>query len=469
MRMINAIVVASLLACAPETTLDDDTEACVECSPSSDDGAGSTSDPTPAESSDGAQGVEDDDGGSAPSTGLPCDVLDVLRRECHECHGDPPAFGGPMPLADYDDLMVPAVSDPARAVHELVAERLVAEIQPMPPGAEIADADRQVLLDWIAAGAPEDPDSDCGEAPPTGDPEVGPDALPCEPDAFFLAHDAADPDAPFAVPAVGADNLYMCFAFEVPFEPGAQATAWAPVIDDERVIHHIMFYKSALPVGNGVYPCTFVDQLAHQFVAMWAPGGANLVMPDDAGIGLDAGGYIMQIHYNNQAHHENVLDRSGLAMCTAEEPREHTAGSVTLGTFAIVLPPGAQDFPITGRCGTERTLLWPEQVNVAFQSPHMHKLGRKFSTKALRLENAGIVEHTIVDVPDFDFNQHKSYVSDPPFVIQRGDELRTTCVYDNPHPWPILFGEDTDAEMCLNFMLVYPFEGVIDQNCGVVL
>jgi hypothetical protein len=274
------------------------------------------------------------------------------------------------------------------------------------------------------------------------------------------------------VPAVGADNLYMCFAFEVPFEPGTQATAWAPVIDDERVIHHIMFYKTgAQQIEGGVYPCTFVDQLAYQFVAMWAPGGANLVMPADAGIGLDAGGYIMQIHYNNTANHEDVLDRSGLAMCTTavSEPREHTAGSLTLGTFAILLPPLAEDFPVVGRCGVERTLLWPQDVSVAFSSPHMHKLGRKFSTKALRLENGGVVEHTLVDVPQFDFNQHKSYVSDPPFVIQRGDELRTTCVYDNTNPWPILFGEDTDAEMCLNFMLVYPFDGIIDQNCGVVL
>ncbi len=464
MRTMVAIV-TMLCACAPGAALDDGTDVCIgdACMPGSE-GGGSTGEPLPGSSEGGDPPALEDDGGS-PSTGLPCAVLDVLRNECHECHADPPAFGGPMPLADYDDLMVPSVSDPARSVRELVAERLVAEMQPMPPGGEIADDDRQVLLDWIAAGAPEDPDSDCGDWEPSNPV----DELPCEPDAFFLAHDAADPDAPFAVPAVGADNLYMCFSFEVPFEPGAQATAWAPVIDDERVIHHIMFYKSALPVGEGVYPCTFVDQLAHQFVAMWAPGGSNLVMPDDAGIGLDAGGYIMQIHYNNQAKHEGVLDRSGLAMCTTSEPREHTAGSVTLGTFAILLPPGAQEFPVTGRCGTERTLLWPEEVNVAFQSPHMHKLGRKFSTKALRLENGGVVEHPIVDVPNFDFNQHKSYVSDPPFVIHRGDELRTTCTFDNPNPWPVLFGEDTDAEMCLNFMLVYPFEGVIDQNCGVVL
>lgn len=473
--LLRALLVGAMLIGCSSSALQGEAESCGDtgCVQSSEGGDAPTTAPLPGESSEGAAAESEGGSGSEGgmmSTGLPCDVLDVLRRECHECHGDPPAFGAPMPLVDYTDLAVPAVSEPARPVHELVAERLVDEARPMPPGAAIDDADRQVLLDWIGAGAPEDPTSQCGDAPEDDAPEVGPDALPCEPDTMFLAHDPLDPTAPFHVPALGADDLYMCFAFDSPFPPGTQGTAWAPVIDDERVIHHIMFYSTNVPVlENGVYPCSVMEQVVNRFVAMWAPGGGNLVMPDEAGLDLSAGGYVMQIHYNNTAHHEDAIDRSGFAMCTTDEPREHKAGSLTLGTIGIVLPPGAQDFSVYGRCGVERTLLWPEEVRVAFSAPHMHKLGRSFETSALRIENGGIVEHTLVDVPQFDFNQHKGYVSDPPFVIHRGDELRTRCTYDNPGAWPVLFGEGTGDEMCLNFMLVYPIDGILEQNCGVIL
>ena len=214
-----------------------------------------------------------------------------------------------------------------------------------------------------------------------------------------------------------------------------------------------------------------LTQLTNQFVAIWAPGGENLVMPDEAGLELDAGSYILEIHYNNSAHHADALDRSGIAMCTTDEPRQYKAGSLTLGTHQIFVPPFVENYPAMGRCGAERTALWPEEVRVAFSAPHMHQRGRAFNTTITRLDAASgsLVQETLVDVPEFDFYQHKGYVSDPPFVMKRGDEIHTTCRYDNPDPFPVLFGEGTDDEMCLNFMLVYPIDDILDRNCGVLL
>jgi hypothetical protein len=474
--IVGLVVCLAAQGCSEAPTLDLEAECDdAACAPASDGGESSGAES--AESEDGgvppaAEGGSDD-GDAAPSTGLPCEVLDVLQRACGECHGDPPAFGAPMALADYADLHVPAWSDAARPVYEVVAERLVDEASPMPPGAVMEATDRQILLDWIAAGAPEEPDSNCGEGPADDEPTVGPDSLPCEPDVEFLAHGPGGLDTAFAVPEVGADDLYMCFSFHSPFPIGAQGTAWAPIIDDERVVHHIVLYSTDLPTADeGVYPCSgILTQLTHQFVAIWAPGGENFVMPQEAGLDLSAGSYVMEIHYNNSAHHQDVVDRSGMAMCTTDEPREHKAGSLTLGTYGIFLPPGVENFPAIGRCGAERTALWPEEVHVAFSAPHMHKLGRKFKTTATRLDVAGggLVEHTLVDVPLFDFNQHKGYTQDPPFVMKRGDEVHTTCVYDNPNPYPVVFGEGTQDEMCLNFMLVYPIDTIVDRNCGVVL
>ena len=177
-----------LAACSPASAVDD-TDACDEsaCLSSSEGGEPQTSDVLPGDASESSgEGGQGETTGNASSTGLPCDVLDVLRRECHECHGSPPSFGAPMPLMDYDDLQLPAFGDPTRAVYEVVAERLVDEAAMMPPGGEIATHDRDVLLDWIAAGAPEDPTSQCGDAPPDDGPEVGPDALLPVPDDVAL-------------------------------------------------------------------------------------------------------------------------------------------------------------------------------------------------------------------------------------------------------------------------------------------
>ena len=36
--------------------------------------------------------------------------------------------------------------------------------------------------------------------------------------------------------------------------------------------------------------------------------------------------------------------------------------------------------------------------------------------------------------------------------------LTTTCTYDNPDGGPVGFGEDTEDEMCFNFVLTYPID-----------
>ena len=133
------------------------------------------------ESSDGSAGAPtggDEATSSEPPQGpqLPCDVAAALSRACGECHGDTPAYGAPMSLVDFDDLHVPAPTDPTRAVFDLVGERITADTKMMPPDDDITDAERAALLSWIEAGAPADPDAQCGDLPP---PDDGPEPSAC--------------------------------------------------------------------------------------------------------------------------------------------------------------------------------------------------------------------------------------------------------------------------------------------------
>jgi len=406
----------------------------------------------------------DADGGPASDRGLPCDVQDVIDRHCTSCHDAMPRFGAPMSLYDVDAWRVPTPTDPTQTVAQRAALRLVDEARPMPATGQLPPDDLAVLQAWIDAGAPAD-DAACGGGPDVPEP-AGPDALPCEPTVEFLAHDG---DAPFHVPAQGAANLYQCFTFASPVGPTTQATAWAPITDDARVLHHWILYRTETPqVDGGSGPCNMPSDAL--FVAGWAPGGGNYELPAD--VGLELGGadvsFILQVHYHNVSGHTDALDRSGVAMCVVDEPREHTAGIVTLGTVGINIPAGAESHEVQGTCPSWITSYLPAPLHAIASFPHMHELGRGLKTEILRGGESGPAQ-TLVDVPNFSFESQTYYPHEPEILVNPGDALRTTCRYDNQDGGTVHFGEATEDEMCFNFVMVWPIESVGDnRQCGLI-
>ena len=404
----------------------------------------------------------------AGTTGMPCDVAAAIETACVGCHSSPPKYGAPMPLTTLDDIHKPSVSDPSRPVYEVMLERMKSETKPMPPKGDIADADRAALETWLGAGAPESKDS-CDPGTGTGGPgegAVGPDALPCTPTHVITAHAAGSKDK-YHVPESGAENEYECFTFKSPFDGKTQATAWAPIIDDERVLHHWILWRTTTPqIDGGVGPCNMGEN-ATTFVAGWAPGGENAVMPENVGLELAGPNdyFILQLHYHNAAHYTDADDASGVAFCTTDTPRENLAGVVTLGTMLIGIPPHAKDWETTGNCpslATSATMKEPLTVIATF--PHMHELGRKFKTDILRGGSTSDVDN-LSDVQNFSFDDQGFYPLDPPVVIQPGDALTTTCTYDNPGAIPVTFGENTENEMCFNFALAYPIDSLTQRKC----
>jgi hypothetical protein len=452
--------------------------ACVgDGAPAADDGCETA---CGSESGEGeaSAGSEDDgpdpdsgsgDGGEPSGPAVPCEIQELLREHCGDCHAEPPRYGAPMSLVEYDHLQIPSASDPTRSVWELAIERMNDPERPMPPNGEISDEDRAALLGWLEAGAPEgEAGEQCDEVPVEPEEPVGPDALPCTPTHTFVAHGDAD-DEPFHVPEQGADDLYQCFTFQSPVAEGEQATAWAPIIDDERVVHHWILYRTTTPQADGGSgPCNMPGDA--KFVAGWAPGGQNFVMPDD--VGLELGGpetwYILQIHYHNAANHADSFDRSGVALCTTDEPRPQLAGMITLGTVMLAIPPGVEDHEESGTCPSWITSYMPEPLTVIASFPHMHQLGRSFTTELLRGGSETSID-MLTDVPVYDFQSQAFYVNDPPVQIMPGDALRTTCTFDNPGDQTVYFGEATEDEMCLNFIMAYPIQTIGEnRDCGLL-
>lgn len=415
----------------------------------------------------GSAGSSTAGGGGSTTTDIPCDVDEVLANNCRGCHAAPPRYGAPMPLASVADLHAPAVSDPTRSVLTLVQQRLADPQSPMPPTGDMPAEDRAILDAWLDAGAPANQGPPCGTEPPVPPPPIGVDALPCEPTHSFTAH-AQGSAAPYHVPEVGAGNLYQCFTFRSPFNGTTQATAWAPIIDDERVLHHWILYRTKTPqTDGGVMPCNMPQDSV--FVAGWAPGGSNFVLPDE--VGLELAGqddwFILQVHYHNAVQHADALDTSGVALCTTDTPRQHLAGVYTLGSVLINIPPFANGYQTVGQCPGWLSGFLPEPLHLIASFPHMHELGRSIRTEILRGGDNGPPE-TLVDVEPWSFEDQRFYPHDPAVQLDPGDAVRTTCTYDNPTSATVTMGERTEDEMCFNFVMLYPISILGEgRSCGL--
>ncbi len=450
-----------LAGCGPDAEAAGDTE----CETSACDPGASATTPEPEGTSSG--GVETSQGSdeteAEPSSDeVPCDVAQALATNCGTCHGESPAFGAPMALSNVSDFRVPAVTDPATDVGSLVLDRIVDAERPMPPDRSLSASDQALIEGWIDSGLPPNDGPMCELDEPEDPPPVGPDELPCEPTAQFRAFADGQPDTGFNVPAV--DDLYMCFVFESPFGELTQGTAWAPVIDDERVVHHWLLLKtddeSYVPGTAG--PCPNDVTLETQMLMGWAPGTPNFIMPEEAGLELAKPNerLVLQIHYNNTAGHRDAADSSGVALCTTEEPRENKAATLWLGTTEIEVPPG-ETITTSGDCDTG--VRASEPVKMLLSWPHMHETGASLKTELFRDGNTDNTE-VLVDVPTWNFENQIYYPHTPAVEITPGDILRTTCTFTNDSDQTVNFGEGTNDEMCFDFSIVYPIDAFSFEN-----
>jgi hypothetical protein len=410
-------------------------------------GPGSTDGAAPPGSSTPGAG-----GGSGASGALPCDVERVLQQRCQSCHQRPPLFGAPMPLLTWSDTQAPALSGQG-AVRQMMKSKIENGLMPPPstPSGPLSAAEKATLVAWLEAGTPMGTQacSATGDGGAGGDApnRAQPEPLPCKPEFEFRAS-GAGPTEPFPVPLV--NDTYRCFSFQVPFTDAEQAVAWAPIIDDARVVHHWILYghrNTIQPVGCG--------DTGRVFLMGWAPGGRNGIMPPDVGLELpNPGSWLtLEVHYNNTAKHTDARDRSGVAVCTTKTPRPKEAGVVTLGSVGIAIPPGADNFPVVSDVPGTLTQMLPDTLHVLWTSPHMHTNGQTFKTEITRAGKTSM----LVDVTKWDFANQTAFARDPETtLIQAGDSLRTTCTFRNPTSTIIRFGEKTENEMCFNFVVAYP-------------
>ncbi len=394
-------------------------------------------------------------GGTSTSSGtpLPCAVDDVLARNCRTCHQAPPVYGAPMPLVNWEDVHALAHSDGKTPVYQMMGARIHDDKAPMPqpPNPRLSPQDTTVLDDWIAAGAPARSAGDtCGG----GNDDAGADAADpnaCTPDTHIA------PTSAWTMPQADA-NDYVCYGFDVTPAQKRQVIQIAPHVDDKTIVHHILLFQSQGPTSYDGTPriCDndFGD-IGWTVVYAWAPGGATLVLPPEAGFPQEGTThYVVQVHYNNINHLAGEQDKTGFDLCTTDQLRPNDADVFAFGSMKFTVPPHA-------------TLDWSCKytvdanlagVHVFSGFPHMHQIGLSISTTLAPAQGGGPID--LGTDPNFNFDyQHWRPVD---ATLQAGDVATTRCVWQNPKDTAVKFGVNTEDEMCFGFSMYYPKRNLLN-------
>lgn len=380
-------------------------------------------------------------GAGTPGSGnLPCDVADVVKAKCQNCHSAQPIYGAPMPLVTAADFAAPGKSDPSKTMAELAGARIHDKLKPMPPPPTKLDAAELDVMDaWIAAGAPGGTDSCSGSGGGGGGGGAPP--LNCTPDVSLRAKTA------WTMPKTTGDE-YVCIGADVVVSEKKHITAISPVINNNVILHHMLLYEVNSTYNPEPTPCGAGAPNNSRLVSVWAPGGQTMEFPPEAGMPVEGTKhYMMQMHYSNLMQLEGQTDLSGFDMCTTNKLRANDADIMAFGTLQFEIPPNGE---LDRTCDLTVPSVIP-QINVFYAMPHMHKLGTVISGE---IQHAGGGTTVLSDRQPWSFDDQ--YWDKVSTTIKPGDKVRVRCAWQNPTQQSIGFGEATNDEMCYLFAAYYP-------------
>lgn len=236
------------------------------------------------------------------------------------------------------------------------------------------------------------------------------------------------------------------------------------------------------------------------WISGWAPGGTELLLGDRTGFQLDPGSQlVLQVHYNLLS----TKGKTGPADQSSVRLRMVTGGAKVTPLQTMLLP-GPIELPCTAQesgplCDRDaalndlvaRTGIQAKAMvaglnalcnkgqppaagvtqhcdlkvrdagTVLSVAPHMHLLGR-----SIRIElNPGTARaKTLLDQPNFNFDNQAAVPLGQPLKVNRGDVLRVTCTHDAAlrsqlpelkplQPRYVVWGDGTSDEMCLGVVV----------------
>ena len=229
------------------------------------------------------------------------------------------------------------------------------------------------------------------------------------------------------------------------------------------------------------------------WLTAWAPGHGAAYMPKGTGVQLPAGSLVvMQIHYNLLRGDKPVQAKLTLHTVPASTPLQplhpdllvappdvpcpagvtgplcnRTAELANIGqrfgasaiTFDNIIEQACGRNPSDPPEGDSTTCVWPVGADqtILQVTAHMHLTGVAMQV----VYDPGTPKaQTLLNVPNYDFNDQKTYSLAHPVVTHPGDTVGVTCTYDPTlaqelpqlrklPPHFIVWGDGSSDEMCL--------------------
>jgi Copper type II ascorbate-dependent monooxygenase, C-terminal domain len=369
------------------------------------------------------------------------DVAPILYKNCVGCHR--PSEIAPMSLLTYEETR-----PWAKSIREYVSRGQMPPWHAEQPRGtflndrRLTDSEKNTLLAWAEAGAPEGNPKDLPPAPKfTEGWQIG------QPDVVLPM------SKPFDVPASGT-IAYQYFQLPTNFteDKWVQAIELRP--GTRSVVHHILAFVRE--PGKPARPDAFMPMVPKMpatqnqagpgnLVAATAPGTNAMIFEPGSALKIPAGSTILfQVHYT--ANGKAAADQSSVGLIFAKEhPQREIHTSAFLNPL-LKIPAGAASQPI------DSAIEFTADTHITALIPHTHLRGKSWEYRLIYPDGQSQV---VLSVPKYDFNWQTWYVFATPLVAPKGSRLEATAHYDNSvnnksNPDPkaeVRWGDQTWEEM----------------------
>jgi hypothetical protein len=373
------------------------------------------------------------------------DIAPIIYEHCAGCHRAGEI--APMSLLTYEDVRPWAAS-----IRQQVASGAMPPWHSAAPKGQfsndrrLSDAEKDLILRWVAAGAPKGNTEDLPPMPLfTENWEIG------KPDAVITMAQ------PYTVPAHG-DIAYQNFTVPTNFTEDKWIQAIEVRPGARSVVHHILVFVSGgrpneaytqiVPPRARRPPAGTSEQssgMADTLFATTAPGTNAMVFQPGTAMRVPAGASIrFQIHYTTNG--KEVSDRSSVGMIFAKQPPEKEMHTSAFFNLRLVLPAGAADVTVPS------AIQFDQDVHFTALFPHTHLRGKSWDYRVVYPDGR---TETVLPVPHYDFNWQTYYMFATPLAVPKGSKLEAVAHYDNsvnnksnPDPTKeVHWGEQTWDEM----------------------
>jgi hypothetical protein len=264
-----------------------------------------------------------------------------------------------------------------------------------------------------------------------------------------------------------AGTTYACFWIEIDMAEPGHIIGWEGAVED-RTVHHQQVSLGNKPIylqqQGGLCGLPTVDYT-------WTGAKPTEWTPSLAGypIGGPANGgkarFLWQTHFEGATTYTG-----GFNVYVTKKLRKYEAGNFEQGDVRGIMIPPQSTHQHVARCTSEmmtEKLTHPIYVFASMQ--HAHLMIRHIKTEHFR---DGKLSYTFGDQMtagfagffDQQFKPHKPCVK-----LMPGDELVTSCEYQNPTDFTITGGEATNQEMCTTFFQYFPrLPGTSQNFCGTI-